>query len=120
MAYEGVTEITFMESVQSRRVVYLSCYSASRATVPVTLAQNLQPVLYVGGGLNLSTNSTLRAADATNGLYFLVLTQSECSAVGLAGPATIRCSNTSVLETRVNINFTKLDSADSMRAGLFA
>lgn len=113
----GPYEIAVNESNASRRMVYFSLYSASRETMPVTLGQNIQPALHLGGRAAISTSSTVRAADATNGLYYLVLSQSETSVVG---QAIIRMSNTSIPETTVTIQFKAVDSGDSMRFGMFS
>lgn len=114
----GPYHIAVNESNASRRMVYFSLYSASRETIPMTLGQlTVQPVLHVGGRAAISTTSTVRAADATNGLYYCVLAQSETTVVG---QAIMRMSGTSIPETTVTIQFDAVDSGDSMRFGLFS
>jgi hypothetical protein len=108
--------IQLNESNASRRVVYLWCVG-SNGTTPASAEQDGQPTFSIGGRPAISTTSTLRAWNSGAGEYYLVLTQSEVSAVG---PAIIRYNSGSAMETSTPFQVVAYDSADSQRLGLFA
>lgn len=104
------------ESNASRRVVYLWCVG-SNGTTPASAEQDGQPTYSIGGRPAISTTSTLRAWNSGAGEYYVVLTQSEVSAIG---PAVIRYNSGSAMETSTPFQVVAYDSGDSMRLGLFA
>lgn len=104
------------ESNASRRVVYMWCVG-SNGTTPAGSETNGQPTMSIGGGAAFSTASTLRPMNASQGEYFVVLTQSETSVLG---QGLIRYNSAGALETCTPLEVVAIDSYDSMRGGLFA
>lgn len=104
------------ESNASRRVLYVWCVG-SNGTTPAGSEADGQPTMSIGGGAAISTSSTLRPFNASQGEYFVVLTQSETSVMG---QGVIRYNSAGALETATPFQVVAIDSYDSMRGGLFA
>lgn len=114
-------EIPFMCSNASQRVVTSSFFSDSQVTRPALKIVDSQATILVGPNA-ISTSTTWRSSGTSTGpgAYFLVLTQSECSAQGVPGYITLYTSNLTIGSNLITIRFPRVDSYDTTRMGLVA
>ena len=70
------------ETVAARRRVYLRCTDPTDGHTPEVGEAAGQPQLSKNGAAAANTSATLTAVDATNGVYYVELTEAELDTVG--------------------------------------
>jgi hypothetical protein len=116
---QEVTEIPFLCSNASQRLVMASFLSDSQATRPALKINTSQATIIIGPNA-ISTTSTWQSSGTSvgPGIYHLVLTQSECSSQGGPGYVMLYTSTLTTGPQYHKLYFPRVDSYNTTNYGL--